>query len=211
MLKLVIFDLDGVLVDACDWHRDALNESLKEVCNYEISLEDHYSTFNGIPTKVKLKKLTEMGILSEDKHLDVYNIKQQKTIDIINRNAMLREEKINLLEWLKNKQISVACFTNSVRETATLMLQKTGIYESFDYILTNQDVEVPKPDPEGYFKVLKYFNCNPESAIIVEDSPKGLKAAYATGCKVLKVKNADDVHRENLRSFIDENFNSHGG
>ena len=59
--KLVIFDLDGVLVDACEWHRIALNEALKKVCNYEISLEDHYSTFNGIPTRVKLEKLTEMG------------------------------------------------------------------------------------------------------------------------------------------------------
>ena len=45
-MKLVIFDLDGVLVDACEWHRVALNEALKEVCNYEISLEDHYGEFN---------------------------------------------------------------------------------------------------------------------------------------------------------------------
>ena len=59
--KLVIFDLDGVLVDACDWHRIALNRALKQACDYEISPEDHYSTFNGIPTRVKLQKLTEMG------------------------------------------------------------------------------------------------------------------------------------------------------
>ena len=52
MKKLIIFDLDGVLVDACEWHRVALNKALKEVSNYEISLQDHYSTFNGIPTRV---------------------------------------------------------------------------------------------------------------------------------------------------------------
>ena len=58
-IKLVIFDLDGVLVDACEWHRAALNEALYEVCNYKISMDDHHSVFNGIPTKVKLQKLTE--------------------------------------------------------------------------------------------------------------------------------------------------------
>ena len=65
--KLVIFDLDGVLVDACEWHRIALNEALKKACDYEISLEDHYSTFNGIPTRVKLEKLTELFDLKSRK------------------------------------------------------------------------------------------------------------------------------------------------
>ena len=66
-VQMVIFDLDGVLVDACEWHRAALNEALREVCNYEISLEDHYNKFNGLPTKVKLDALTEMHVLSKDK------------------------------------------------------------------------------------------------------------------------------------------------
>ena len=67
-IKLVIFDLDGVLVDACEWHRAALNEALYEVCNYKISMDDHHSVFNGIPTKVKLQKLTEWGVILESQH-----------------------------------------------------------------------------------------------------------------------------------------------
>ena len=94
-VKLVIFDLDGVLVDACEWHRVALNEALKEVCNYEISLEDHYTVFNGIPTKKKLLALTELGVLTEEMHEEVYNRKQAKTLDIINERANIRQEKIN--------------------------------------------------------------------------------------------------------------------
>ena len=80
MNKLVVFDLDGVLVDACEWHRIALNQALREVCNYEISLNEHYSTFNGIPTKVKLEKLTEMEILQRDQHIEVYDRKQELTL-----------------------------------------------------------------------------------------------------------------------------------
>ena len=85
--KLIIFDLDGVLVEACEWHRVALNLALREICKYEISKKDHYSIFNGIPTKVKLQKLTEMGVLPLEKHLEVYRRKQEITIETIKRLA----------------------------------------------------------------------------------------------------------------------------
>tara|TARA_R110000824_G_scaffold140927_1_gene307258 strand:- start:4706 stop:5347 length:642 start_codon:yes stop_codon:yes gene_type:complete len=210
MLELVIFDLDGVLVDACEWHRVALNEALQEVCQYEISLEDHYEIFNGTPTKVKLNKLTEMNVLSESQHAAVYDLKQTKTIKIINDKTPIRQEKIELLEWFCNMGLPVACFTNSIRETALLMLEKTGIIEYFDYILANEDVTRAKPHPEGYLHVLEHFDVSNQNVLIVEDSPKGLEAAYASGCKVLKVENPDDVTITNLKEFIDENFNSYG-
>ena len=60
-IKLVIFDMDGVLVDACEWHKDALNAALLELCNYKISEEEYYSVFNGLPTKTKLQKLSGQG------------------------------------------------------------------------------------------------------------------------------------------------------
>jgi len=201
-VKLVIFDLDGVLVDACEWHRLALNEALKEVSDYEISLDDHYKTFNGIPTQVKLDKLTEMGIIEEHHHKEIYDLKQSKTLEIINKNAMVRDEKIELIERLKNKKIHVACFTNSIRETTTLMLRKTGILDMFELVITNQDVENPKPNPEGYLKTIKYFNVEKKSVIIVEDSPKGIAAAEASGCKVFKVKNPQEVNCDLFQEII---------
>ena len=201
-VELVIFDLDGVLVDACEWHRLALNEALKEVSDYEISLEDHYSTFNGIPTQVKLNKLTEMGIISKEQHKQIYDLKQSKTIDIIQQNAFIRSEKIDLIDALKSKNIHVACFTNSIRETTTIMLKNTGILNLFDLILTNQDVTKPKPDPEGYLKTIKHFNVKKESVIIVEDSPKGIEAAEASGCRVFKVSNPDEVNEKLFKEIL---------
>ena len=211
-LKLIIFDMDGVLIDACDWHKDAFNQALKDLCNYQISEEDHYSVFNGLPTKTKLTKLTEMGVVSKDPkiHKEINNLKQEKTIEIIKEMAEYDMSKVNLVNWLKLRGIKVACFTNSIRKTAELMLDKCGVLEELDLLVTNQDVKTPKPDPEGYLRVLKHFNINPQDAIIVEDSPKGLRAASATGCKVMKVDNATQVYTENIRRFIDESFNSNG-
>ena len=201
-LKLVIFDLDGVLVDACEWHRLALNAALKEVCNYEISLEEHYSTFNGIPTSVKLAKLSEMGIIPIEKHQRIYDLKQKKTVDIINEFAVVRPEKIELIRRLQAQNIHVACFTNSIRKTALLMLRETGILDLFELITTNQDVIKSKPDPEGYLKTMKHFNVKKESVIIVEDSPKGIAAARASGCDVIEVSNPDEVNIKLFEEYI---------
>lgn len=202
MIKLVIFDMDGVLVDACEWHRVALNEALKEVCDYEISLEDHYKIFNGTPTKIKLKKLSEMGVIKEESFQKIEEIKQQKTVETINKFANLRQEKIELMHFLKSKDIKIACYTNSIKMTAKLMLEKTGIFEYLDLLVTNQDVQNPKPSPEGYLLCLKKLNINKNDAIIVEDSPKGIEAARSSGCYFIQVNNLEDVTKKLFEEII---------
>lgn len=194
MNKLVVFDLDGVLVDACEWHRIALNQALREVCNYEISLDEHYSTFNGIPTKVKLEKLTDMGILQKDQHMEVYDRKQELTIKTIEEHAEYRKEKVDMINYLRKRGYFIACFTNSIRETATMMLDKTGVIEHLDYLVTNEDVDNSKPAPDGYLFLVEKFNVSKNNVIIVEDSPKGIAAAKASGCNVIEVKNPDEVN-----------------
>tara|TARA_Y100000310_G_scaffold218218_1_gene219408 strand:- start:2059 stop:2694 length:636 start_codon:yes stop_codon:yes gene_type:complete len=210
MIKLVIFDLDGVLVDACEWHRLALNRALKEVSDYEISLEDHVATFNGIPTRVKLAKLVELGTIEEGQVEEIYHLKQDLTVQLIEESAHERQEKIDLINWLKEKGVKVACYTNSIRKTADLMLEKTGVFSLLDRTITNQDVKESKPAPEGYVDLVKHYDLDPSEVAIVEDSPKGLQAAYASGCNVMEVPNADAVNKENVRSFINENFDTDG-
>ena len=202
MIKLVVFDLDGVLVDACEWHRVALNKALKALCDYEISLEEHYSTFNGVPTKVKLQKLTEMNIVSPEIHQEIYEKKQELTIEIIKQNAEHREEKVQMIKDLRFAGYYIACYTNSIRETALLMLEKTGVLEHLDILVTNQDVVKSKPDPEGYNFLINKFNASKNNVIIVEDSPKGLAAAYATGCTVIKVSGPDEVDIALFKEYI---------
>jgi len=202
-LKLVIFDLDGVLVDACEWHRAALNEALKEVCNYEISDKDHVLTFNGIPTRTKLDILSNMNIVPRDCHEEIYKLKQEKTIEAIREKSKNRPEKVKLINELKERSITVCCFTNSIRETADLMLETSGIKDLFDMIVTNQDVKNPKPDPEGYLKILSHFKIHPDEAVIIEDSPKGIEAAILSGCHVVGVKNADDVSLELFSEILE--------
>jgi len=203
-IKLVMFDLDGVLVDACEWHRVALNQALKEVCDYEISLEDHYNDFNGIPTKVKLNKLLAKGVVKPEQMALIEDIKQVKTIEIIQQQAYVRNEKVALLKALKDNEIKVACYTNSIKKTANLMLSVTGILDLFDMVITNQDVNLPKPNPEGYEYCIRSFGCTPDECLIVEDSPKGIEAAQKSKAHVLIVQSPDDVTKENVFNKIGE-------
>lgn len=200
--KLFIFDMDGVLVDACEWHRVALNESLREISNYEISLEEHYSIFNGIPTKVKLNMLKDKKLIEQEDIEKIENLKQLKTISIIENMCNIRKEKIDLLSVLKNKNYQLACYTNSIRKTALLMLEKTGIINFFDLIITNEDVKKPKPDPEGYIKIINHFNMDKKDVYIIEDSEKGYQAAKDSGANVIRVDNPDFVDLKLLELYI---------
>lgn len=202
MNKAIIFDMDGVLVDACEWHRIALNESLKEVCNYEISLDEHYSTFNGIPTKIKLNILNERGIVPKEKNLQIEELKQEKTIQIINNLASLRKEKVELMDFLKNKKVKIGCYTNSIRKTSELMLTKTGVLGYLDLLVTNEEVSKPKPDPEGYLYCFDKFGIDKNNVLIIEDSPKGIEAARQSGANLLIVKNIDEVNVDLVKEYF---------
>jgi HAD superfamily hydrolase (TIGR01509 family) len=193
MIKLVIFDLDGVLVDACEWHRVALNQALQEICNYEIPLEEHNSTFNGLPTKEKLKILTKQKLVKRKDYEAISQRKQELTLELIQKKAKRSKKKIDMIKALKKQGIHVACFTNSIRETAELMLKKTGVLDLLEELVTNEDVKKPKPSPEGYLKVIRKFKVPKENVVIIEDSPKGYAAAMAAGCRVYPVANAEGV------------------
>jgi HAD superfamily hydrolase (TIGR01509 family) len=196
MNKAVLFDLDGVLVDACDWHYEALNRALREVADYEISRHDHETRFNGLPTKVKLRMLADEGVITEDQMGAISDLKQFLTTQVIEDLCKEDESKIQLMRKLTQQGFKIACVTNSIRKTATMMLKKSGVYEYMDCIISNEDITHAKPHPEGYIKALVMLNCLPINAIIVEDSPKGIQAAGMTGAKVVVVANATEVNED---------------
>ena len=109
MIKCVLFDLDGVLVDACEWHYEALNLALQEVAGIMIERSEHESTFNGLPTKTKLNILTDQGRLDASDHDAVWSKKQDSTEEVIMRSAYERggpdEVKGELISRLINEDI----------------------------------------------------------------------------------------------------------
>lgn len=198
-IRAVLFDLDGVLVDACDWHYDALNSALVEAGYKAIDRESHLSTYNGLPTRVKLQML---GI-PDDAASRINEQKQRHTLDIIRKSAKIMPEKIELLSYLKGRGIKTACVTNSIRETTEAMLSATGQIDFLDLIITNEDVKRNKPYPDCYNHAITTLGMNPLDCLCVEDSPKGIEAATASIAGHLwVVSNSSKVSLQNYLKFI---------
>jgi HAD superfamily hydrolase (TIGR01509 family) len=200
MIKAILYDLDGVLVDATEWHYESLNEALKEVAGFIIERDEHVSTFNGIPTLQKLELLSKQGRLKKVFFDKVWQKKQEKTFDIIEKTAFIDSNKIRLHEQTKNLQ--KVCVTNSIRKSALLMLEKTGQLQYMNFVISNEDVVHPKPSPEGYDVAINKLKLNSKECLIVEDSPKGLESALQSGANVYEVSGYNEVTLENILSKI---------
>lgn len=200
-IDAILFDLDGVLVDACDWHYHALNDALVDAGYAAISKDDHVTKFNGLPTRVKLDML---GI--EKQKADQINFcKQKYTLSTIEKMAKPMIEKIELHSFLKENGIKIACVTNSIKETAVKMLEYTGQLKYIDLLVSNEMIANNKPSPDCYNLAVELLNVDPRRCICVEDSPKGIAAAKSSSVSNLWiVSNPFEVDKNNFCKFIDE-------
>tara|TARA_R110000824_G_scaffold14726_13_gene62506 strand:+ start:1204 stop:2583 length:1380 start_codon:yes stop_codon:yes gene_type:complete len=192
-IKLIVFDLDGVLVDAREIHYKALNEALLSIDEkYVIGREEHLSTYDGLSTTKKFKLLTEKKNFPEEQYDLVWKLKQEKTIQIIDNFSTDYRIK-NILKNLKEKKYTIFCATNSIRETAKLQLIRKGFFEHIDYLFSNQDVNNHKPHPEIYMRCMIKAGVSPRETLIIEDSHHGRKAALESGAYLHAVKNCEDL------------------
>jgi HAD superfamily hydrolase (TIGR01509 family) len=198
-IECVLFDLDGVLVDACEWHYIALNEALRQIVGFEISREDHISKYNGLPTAVKLRMLGLEAPIA----LRIEALKQMKTLEIISEKAQIMPEKQELHSYLKSQGIKIACVTNSIHTTATAMLRQTGQINFMDLVVSNEDVSKNKPHPDCYNFAVQKLGVDPSNCLCVEDSPKGIESARASCVPNLWiVQNSTEVNSSNYKKIV---------
>lgn len=197
MIKVILFDLDGVLVEARELHYEALNRALGKF-GHTITRDEHLSTYDGLPTRRKLELLTETKGLSSDLYDDIWQEKQNQTKRIIEEEFMYDERMMEILVRLKEEGYKMAVCSNSIRETAELMLQKKGLMEYMEFLLSNQDVKNPKPHPEMFLRAMVELGVGPRECLIVEDSHRGREAAHAAAAHICGVENTNDVSYEKI-------------
>jgi HAD superfamily hydrolase (TIGR01509 family) len=202
LIKHIIFDLDGVLVDARDLHYESLNIALKEIDEkYVIPKQEHLSTFDGLPTIKKLKILSRTKGLPSNLYDIIWELKQEKTQNLISK--MKPDEKIiSVLEKLKRKKYTIHVCSNSVSKTIENILIKKGFIKYIDKIFSNQDVKNAKPNPEIFLRSIIDVGVSPRETLIIEDSHVGRKAAIESGANLLAVRNTFDVIYERILEKI---------
>ena len=194
MIKLVIFDLDGVLVEAKNIHFDALNKALGE---YAIDWNEHLSIYDGLKTNQKLEMLHERKGLPKERFKDIWDNKQKYTLEEL-RALKPNQTLQSVMSALVKDGYKLAVCSNSIRKTVLTVLSKLGIIEFMDLIISNEDVKNSKPHPEMYWKAISTMSYLPEETLIIEDSPYGLLAASRSKSHILRVKNPKEVTYTNI-------------
>ncbi|HEC1885107.1 TPA: HAD family phosphatase [Campylobacter jejuni] len=200
-IKAIIFDMDGVLIEAKDWHYEALNRALK-LFGMEISRYEHLTTFDGLPTKDKLKILSLDKGLPLSLHNFINELKQQYTMEIVHSLCKPRFYHEYALSRLKNEGYKMAVCSNSIRNSIEVMMKKSALENYLDFYISNEDVKKGKPDPEMYIKAIEKLGLKARECMIVEDNENGIKAAKASGANVMIVNEVDEVNYENIKNHI---------
>jgi HAD superfamily hydrolase (TIGR01509 family) len=201
-IKLILFDLDGVITDTKEIHYYALNNSISEIdSKYIITPHEHVSKYDGLKTLTKLEMLTKFKGLPVESHKQIYDKKQEYTLKEFVK-IIPDENILNIFKTLKEDGYVLGCCTNCIRRTALVALAKTGVIEYLDIIITNDDIKNPKPHPEIYWKAMSMMAFLPEETLIIEDSPQGLLSATRSKASVLRVNNSKDVNIEKIYNIL---------
>jgi len=187
-MKLIVFDLDGVLLDFCEVHYEALNEAIAEVANpaFCISRSEHESTYNGRSTWSKLMMLADAKGLPLTLTESIFVRKQQLTAEAVSKVSASPVLQ-SVLSRLRDNGYQTACATNCIRATLDAALGALGIRHLFTFTVSNEDVHFPKPSPDIYRLCQQRAGVTPLETLIFEDSPIGLAAARASGSAVVRV------------------------
>lgn len=191
--KLIVFDLDGVLIDSKTIHFDALNQALTEVdVEYVISAEEQETTYEGLTTRDKLDLLTKNKELPEELHDDVWSSKQLHTTELF-KSIEVDEELVELFKQLKSDRLKIAIASNSTRATVDTCIIGLGLWPYVNLSLSNEDVANPKPSPEIYLKCMERLEASPEETVIFEDSVVGQEAATRSRATLIPVVDRVDL------------------
>ena len=201
-IKAIVFDMDGVLIEAKDWHYEALNKALR-LFGYEISRYDHLVTYDGLPTSKKLEMLSLEKGLPRGLHQFINDMKQLYTTEMVHMQCSPRFFHEYALSRLKNEGYRLAVASNSIRNSVELMMRKSALLPYLEFFLSNQDVSRGKPDPEIYNVAIARLGLQPKEVMVIEDNRNGIQAATAAGANVMKVETVYDVNYENIHKHLE--------
>lgn len=199
--------MDGVLIDAKDWHYEALNRALG-LFGMTISRYDHLVTYDGLPTKKKLEMLSRERNLPAALHPFLNKMKQQYTMELVLNKCKPVFFHEYALSRLRSDGFRLAVCSNSIRTSIEVMMDRSKLAKYLEFIISAQDVSIGKPNPEIYNLAISKLMLKPEECLILEDNEHGIQAAVASGAHLMRINSVEDVNYQNIQGRIKEIENS---
>jgi beta-phosphoglucomutase len=186
-IRWLFFDLDGVLVDSCDSHYEALNQALSEIggTSAVIQREEHLNIFDGLSTRQKLAQLALQERIHEKDAPVIYRRKQELTLKFMRKIVKPKKEITKAIARVYGNY-GLACVSNCIRQSVDILLELVGLDVFFDFTVSNEDVENPKPAGDPYALAVNKARCDYSNIVVFEDNDRGIASARSAG--LLNVK-----------------------
>lgn len=205
MIQAVVFDMDGVLFDTERLYNEAWHE-VAESWPIKVNLDDLIVRCVGLNHADTRRLFDDM--LGEDFPFDAYTGRiGARFRELVEEELPVKEGVREILFWLKEQKVPTALATSTSRESALSHLRRTGILSYFDEIITGDMVEHSKPAPDIYLIACNALHIPPADCIAVEDSPNGIRSAYAAGMKAVMVPD-QIAPTDELRAMLYREFPS---
>jgi len=204
-IKLIIFDMDGVMFDTERLAKRFWKEAAKKF-NYEINDKIFKETI-GLNT-VKTKKIYEKYYGDKFPYEEMRNekIKLEKNY-ILSKGVSVKEGLFELLKYLKGLKLKIALATSTGRERTELLLNLSGAGKYFDIITCGDEIQNGKPDPDIFLETSHKVNCKPKNCIVLEDSKNGVIAAYRAGMLPIMIPDMIEPEEE-IKEMLFKKFNN---
>lgn len=184
MLELVIFDVDGLMIDTESVWKNAFDKAGDKygIPNLGDTLFPSLIGKRLEDEQVLLDRLLPSDI--QDKLLNEW---RQIVLSSLEKEVPVKPGLYGMLDFLEQHHIKMAVATTTRRELTEERLKRVGVYDRFDYVLCGDEVTNRKPDPEIYLSVLKKMDTDARNALVLEDSVVGVDAAYRAGIDCIQV------------------------
>lgn len=196
--QLVIFDMNGLIVDDESFQLQAYNEILKQY-NVHVSEDEWVSTYVGHRSAEILRQIMEMhhvGAVYDIVHLVREKNELYRTLIAIHVIDSVRPGVLDLIDFLKTREQKLAVATSASQEEVDSILGCLGVKDEFDVIICGDEVTKPKPDPEIYLTVSKKMGVEPNECVVFEDTEVGVHSAVSAGMKCIAVPNRFTLHQD---------------
>jgi beta-phosphoglucomutase len=193
MLKALLFDLDGTLIDSEFFHYECWNEILKE-SNVELTYDDWLKNYAGVPMPANAKNLIEKYHIQTPLN-DLIERRENLTLERLKTtDVSLMPFVLDTIKFFCDKGLILAIVTSSPRKDVEAIFNRNGLGKYFKLIITRSEVLKSKPDPESYNVCREQLGLAIDECLVFEDTINGVKSAKAANLICYAVQNNEGEH-----------------